>query len=308
LRLALWERLNARLGLCLGVLNGVLYCVLLAFVLHTASYVTVQFASTDGDPRSMRVLNYLGKDLESSGMYKVSGAFGMPKSWYDAADLGAVIYQNPLVEARLARYPAFLGISERPEFKDLGGDRDFTEMRLKRAPVMDVANHSKAQTIVQNPETLTLLWGILKTDMGDLSNYLRTGISAKYDQESIVGRWLFEPRLALAAKRRAKPNMTSRESTELRRWFEAAFAQTSLVAMVDRQALLKNLPSLRVPPATQPPAPIQAGTQLVQGQWNKTGAQYLFTFSGGAEAPATVEGDRLRLNYEGTELVFSKEQ
>src|SRR5947207_1846606 len=34
LRTALWERLNRRLGLCLGLLNGTAYLILLAFLIY----------------------------------------------------------------------------------------------------------------------------------------------------------------------------------------------------------------------------------------------------------------------------------
>src|SRR5579864_5411291 len=66
LRLALWERLNHRLGLCLGLLNGAAYLILLAFAIYVPSYATYQVATSDQDPRWMRVLNVLGKDLHTT--------------------------------------------------------------------------------------------------------------------------------------------------------------------------------------------------------------------------------------------------
>ena len=62
----------------------------------------------------MRILNRLGQDLQNSGFAKVARAIDpMPQVWYDSADLAGLIYNNPLSEARLARYPAFLGLAER---------------------------------------------------------------------------------------------------------------------------------------------------------------------------------------------------
>src|ERR1035438_8181946 len=52
LRLALWERLNRRLGLCLGLVNGALYAILLSIVIYPLSYWTVQMATSEEDPRS----------------------------------------------------------------------------------------------------------------------------------------------------------------------------------------------------------------------------------------------------------------
>ena len=123
LRLALWERLNRRLGLCLGLVNGALYIILISFVIYPFSYWTVQMATEDKDPRSVRILNRLGQDLQSTGFAKVARAIDpMPQVWYDSADLAGLIYNNPLSEARLARYPAFLGLAERPEFQDMAND------------------------------------------------------------------------------------------------------------------------------------------------------------------------------------------
>src|SRR6266404_5263263 len=68
LRLALWERLNHRLGLCLGLLNGTAYLVLISFIIYAFSYWTVQMTTSDADPTPVRILNRLGEDLQSSGL------------------------------------------------------------------------------------------------------------------------------------------------------------------------------------------------------------------------------------------------
>src|ERR1041384_6749322 len=66
LRLALWERLNHRLGLCLGLLNGTLYLILISFVIYAMSYWTFQMSSAETDPWLIRRLNGLGQDLHST--------------------------------------------------------------------------------------------------------------------------------------------------------------------------------------------------------------------------------------------------
>src|SRR5436190_8316019 len=72
LRLALWERLNQRLGLCLGVLNGVAYAVLLSLVVYVPAYAAVQFESSEEDPKWLRLLATLGRGLHSTGLDKVA--------------------------------------------------------------------------------------------------------------------------------------------------------------------------------------------------------------------------------------------
>ena len=109
LRLALWERLNAQVGACVGLLNALAYLVLISWVVWASSYWTTQMAAGDTDPRSLRVLNRLGRDLDSTGMSKVARAIDpLPGIYYEAADLAGMLYRNPLREARLSRYPAFL--------------------------------------------------------------------------------------------------------------------------------------------------------------------------------------------------------
>ena len=68
LRLALWERLNARLGFCLGILNGTIYLILLSFVIYAFGYWTVQLAATEGDPWTVRLFNRVARDLQSTGL------------------------------------------------------------------------------------------------------------------------------------------------------------------------------------------------------------------------------------------------
>src|ERR1700685_770979 len=70
LRLALWERLNARLGACIGALNGTAYIVLISFLIFNFSYWTAQVASSDDESRATRFVNRLGNDLqkESTGL------------------------------------------------------------------------------------------------------------------------------------------------------------------------------------------------------------------------------------------------
>src|SRR5437899_2698093 len=106
LRLALWERLNRRLGLCLGLLNGTVYLLLLSWAIYPFSYWTVQMATSDTDPKTMQIINRLGRDLHDTGLAKAARALDpLPQSFYDTADIAALIHNNSLLEARLARYP-----------------------------------------------------------------------------------------------------------------------------------------------------------------------------------------------------------
>jgi hypothetical protein len=309
LRLILWERLSRRVGLCLGLVNAALYIILLSFVIYTFSYWTVQMATDDQDARIVRVFNRLGQDLQSTGFAKVARAIDpMPQTWYDAADVAGLLYNNPLAEARLSRYPAFLGLDERPEFQDLGSDTEFTELRQSRKPIMAVLNHPKAQVILQNPDLLKLIWTIVVPELKDLPVFLTTGKSSKYDSEKILGRWNFNVNVAMSLLRRAKPNISSTDMQKWKKWMVSAFAKTSFVAMTDHQAILKNVPQIRM--AAGGAAPASGGLQTLKGQWKSSDGKYQLALSGASRdesLAANLDGDRLTIGMEGLDLAFDRE-
>jgi uncharacterized membrane protein required for colicin V production len=298
LRLVLWERLNHRLGACVGVLNGAAYAILFAFAIYFPSYATYQLATSDQDPRWMKVLNSLGHDLQTTGFNKVARAIDRtPKLDYDMADFGGLVYHNPLIQARLSSYPGLLSLSERPDFQELG-DNEFKEAWAKNVPIMELLSNGKAAGIRNNPETLKTLWTTIAPDLSDMENYFRTGRS-KYDAEKVLGRWQFDVSAAINAYRRANPAIPSSKMLERKRWLTATFNKTSLVVRPDNKANIKNLPNLK---GGQP----GGGAQSVEGDWKAQDAKYLFSFSG-TDMPASVEGDRLTLKADGMDLVFTRE-
>ena len=308
LRQVLWERLSRRLGLCLGLVNGAVYLILISFVIYSFGYWTVQMASADKDPKVVRLLNRLAQDLQSTGFAKVARAIDpMPPIWYDAADLAGLLYNNSLLEARLSRYPAFLGLAERSEFQDVAADGQFTEMRQRREPIMRLLDYPKAQAIIQNPVLLKLIWATVVPDLPDLRTYLETGKSPKHDSERILGRWNFSVDVTLRLFRQARQSISSKEMQKWKSWMMAAFAKTSFVAMTDHQAILKEVPQLRLPAAGAAPS---GGPQTLKGQWKGAEGKYQLNLSGGVkdeQFSAAVEGDRLTIGGEGLSLVFERE-
>jgi hypothetical protein len=87
----------------------------------------------------------------------------------------------------------------------------------------------------------------------------------------------------------------------------ASFAKTSLVAMTDHQAILKNTPPLRLPAAG---ATVSSGPQTLKGQWKDLDGKYQLALSGGSKdelLTTTIEGDRLTIAGEGMSLVLDRE-
>ncbi len=306
LRQILWERLSRRLGLCLGLLNGAAYLILICFAFFVLGYWTFQVASPGEDPTTIKLLNWFGRGLQTTGFDKVARAFDrFPKEWYEAADLTGIIYNNPLTEARLSRYPAFLGLAELPEFKDLGNDKEFADLRQKRAAIMEIVRYPKIDAMLKRPELLRQVWNTVAPDMKDLRIFLVTGQSPEYDSEKILWRWRFDVGAAVSAARRLKPNMAAKELLAVRRYITASYENSSFVAMTDHRALLKSVPQLARPAA----AAHSLATQNLEGKWANQGGQYQLSMSPGGqqEFTAAIEGDRLTINTgEGMNLIFNR--
>jgi len=290
LRLALWERLHHRLGLCLGFFNGFAYFVVISWVIYALSYWTVQMANPSGDPWTLNLFNRLGKDMSASGFSKVARAVDpLPESYYDTADVGGLIYNNPLLEARVAHYPAFLGLAERPEFQELGNDKAFIDMWQRGEPILNLMNHPPVKKILENADLVSTIRGLVIPNLKDLEGYLTTGRSEKYDPERILGKWDFDLAYTMVMVRRAKPNLTANDMLRQRHERARTYAQTSFVATPEHQAILKAAP--------------QAG----QGEWKEDGEnKYQVTISG-KQLTASIESERLTLRGEGIELAFLRE-
>src|SRR5262249_48957002 len=102
-----------------------------------------------------------------------------------------------------------LALSEQPELQDIAGDKEFTESWQRVDPVMTLAGHPKMVAIRRNPDLLKTIWNETAPNLADLRVYLVTGQSPKFDPIKILGAWRFDVGSAVAAMRRAKPNMPS---------------------------------------------------------------------------------------------------
>ncbi len=341
LRRLQWERLTARLGLCLGLCNATAYLVLLATVIYAVSYWTVQLATDNQDPRLLRFVDRMGRDVHSTGLSKVAKALDpMPAVYYDAADLAGIVYHTPLIEARLSKYPGFMSLSQQPDIQLLGQDPQFSKMRVEQESIKKVLAYPTVKTILNNRETLTLIWTNITRDLADLRTYLETGKSPKYDREKILGRWNFAVNGALAAVREAKPTITSRDMQAVKTLIISGYSKSTLVAAPDHQIVLKDALPLNASPAVAPlaraggpqvMAPAQTrgrggssapggatpnasaspvALQILNGRWRKSGGQYQISFDQGPRAQwlsAELEGDRLTIVGEWVPLAFKRE-
>ena len=309
LRLALWERMNARLGACLGTLNGTAYIVLVSFFIFNLSYWTRQVATSDDESRMTKLVNRIGEDLKSTGMAKPARALvTMPDNFYKMADLAGLICQNPQLTDRLASYPAFISLVERDDLRQLTQNPDFTNAWNSHAPMGQLLNDPQAKTFLLNNELTAIVWATAETNLDDLVGYLNTGKSAKYDAETILGHWDFNVSITVAMLRQAHPNYTATEMKAARAWMTQAYADTKFVAGSDGQAgngpaFLKNLP--RIKPGTPP----TTETATWKGSWTANGAAYDLALASNGEnksMTAQTSGARLTLKDDKNTLIFDR--
>jgi hypothetical protein len=304
LQLMWWNRLNARLGLCLALVNGLAYLVLLSFIIFNFSYWTAQVATSDDEGRFVKLLNRMGRDSETTGYARIARAIDpMPEIYFKAADLAGLLWQNPQLRDRLADYPMLISVSERDDFQQLGQNSNFQNAWKQHAPIENLINDSQFQSIRQNQDTVNLVWGIIRDNYDDLYAYLQTGQTAKYGSENIIGRWDFNAGAATSIMLQSRPVISSREMRAMRAVLTQAYAKTAFVAGADGQAFLKNLPHFKTPTT------FDAATW--QGQWKNAGANYNLSLNSGSQKrsmPAQINGTRLTVIDDKNTLVFDREK
>jgi len=306
LQLLLWTRANSRLGICIGLLNGVVYFILVSFLLFNAAYWTSQTAVAQTPPVAVRLLNNLGEDMQSTGFSKTANAVGtLRPEYYQVADLAGFLMQNPQTGRRLADYPALTSLWEQDTMQVLVQDPIITNALASGATLGEIMKDPNVQSFLANKEQSKRVMGIVQTNLPDLMSYLKTGKSAKYDGQKIIGHWEFNPAVTLAWTRQNNPKMTASQMRSIRAWLTQAFAQTRLLATGDNQIFLKNLPKLK-PVDGQPPT-IEYNDW--KGDWAANDASYdvHVAFNGEDKfMTATAEDLRLTIKDGKTLMIFDR--
>ena len=288
-----WERLNNRLGLGFGVANGALYAFLLSGAIYLGSYLTTQASTPDKETPEIRLINQLGQDVQSTGMYKSVAPF-LPatQAYFDGADVLGLLYHNPLLESRLAHYAGLANLADEREFQDIANDVGFHQTWASQPSFREFFGHARIQAVLKNPTLFDRLKRTAAPDLRDLKDYLVTGQSAKY-AEKILGRWDFNLQATVSTARR-KPNATTAEIARVRRVLSTSMENGRLSATLDHKVAIRG-----------------KGASS-QGTWNaEPGSDTRFTLfltEGGqtVDATAVVDNDRLMVTKDGVTLVFEK--
>jgi hypothetical protein len=300
--------MNKRLGAGLGIINGLIYTVLIALACYVVSYATTQMGLDDNAPKLTRLVTRMGQDVVTTGLVKVVRAIDpTPQSYYDAADIVGLVYHNPLTQSRLSHYPPFLGLSERAEFQDLANDKDYYEMFARQSPISEIIRHPKTQTILNNPTLLREIWTLVSSDLKDLRGYIETGNSTKYDSEPLLGYWTFDSAASFNLLRQAQSNLSAAKLKELRKYQLAAYNKARLLATLEHQAFLKDVVAVAPGTVLKP----ETLTQLEKktGTWQNSGGKYTFSgaFPDSKDLTATIANGKLKITGSWTPLVFVRE-
>lgn len=190
-----WDRLNRRCGAAVGAAIGLVWLVLVGIVAYVPGYLVAQLADTEEGSTPLRLANSITHDLDGTGLQRLVERYNPASAdHFLAADILGMIYHNPAIHSRLASYPPFLGLAEKKEIGDLGRDPEINSLVQSKAGLSQILEHPKIVAVTDNPDLVNELLGL---DFADLSAYLRTGVSGKYKDEHILGRWRLNVRRSI---------------------------------------------------------------------------------------------------------------
>jgi hypothetical protein len=233
-----WERLNRRLGACLGLARGTVYCLVIGLLIYVAGYPTVQTATDEKDATLLKLLNRARLDMQSAGLDKLVARFDpMPAKYYQVADLLGLLYQNPLLRARIASYPPIYAMAERQEYKDVANDKDFFKMWAEHPSVADLANQPMFLGMINNS---SLVDELLKMDLKDFQQYLEKGQSPVYDPMHILGRWELDVDQVVLQAKKNNPDITAGQLQMLKRVLAVAATNCTITATCDKRAVFRG--------------------------------------------------------------------
>jgi hypothetical protein len=306
LRQAMWTRLNTRLGICLGLLNGAAYFILISFIIFNLTYLTAQVAVADNQPLLIRAANQMGHDLESTGMSRAAAAVGtLPSNYYKLADLAGFLMQNTNAASRFVDYPGLTSLWERDDMQSLVTDATLTNALASGASINDILNEPSVQDFLKNKDLTKTVSDAIETNLDDLSTYLQTGKSAKY-ADKIIGHWECNVGVTLAWWRQSQPKVDAMQMLAVRNLWTKAYGSTVVLATGDHQLFVKSLPAFKVDPKQAP----TIEQQDWKGDWSADDAtSYTLHISfNGQDKYLSATADDLRLKAKDgkTILIFDR--
>ena len=295
-----WQRVYTRLGLCVGLLNGAFYFILITLLIYSAGYFTAEAGAGPSDPVRARFLTATRAELHEEHLDRVLASYDMvPAQVYQAADIAALILRNPLLLSRLSHYPPCLQLAERPEFKELAHDVQLQQMIATQAKITDIIQYPRVLAMLTNGVIVAQVGELIGHDLNDLQTFLNTGQSPKYDPETVLGVWDIDREATIAQLLKKQPGVTPKQLHKIEQDLFPRITGLSLTATPDHQMILK-----------QPDPNTSEGTVVAAGTWKKDQDTYEVNLPGSLPETSQIEieeGKRLYLPKFGYVLAFDKE-
>lgn len=318
---AFWERMHRRVGACVGALNGLIYFFIFAIYIYVAGYFAIQ---TGGDESGNKVLSFVAKsaqDMKDTSMDKVVAPFNpAPPKYFETSDLLGMLYHNRGLRERLYNYPVFAAMAERPLFREMGADKGLQASIEGGAKLSELLENPKVQEVVTNTE---LYSEFMAVDIADLRQYLETGVSPKFSEEKILGRWAFDIDSTLQANKRRNNDIGASQWTRLQRELQDRFKGSELTTFFDNKAALVLSPGIEGKTSPMVPRGVLPNRQTnyvalwlntnatfsASGKWSGAAPNYLITLgnkNGSATSEAKVANNRVAFKFEGNDVVYEK--
>ena len=325
---AVWEVLMKRLGACVGALNGLVYFVVFALIVSVFGYTTIQIGGNEGGENTSKVIGFLGKsadDLKATQMDKVVAPFNpAPTNYFDTADTLGLLYHNRGLVDRVGNYPLFAAMAQQPIYKTLGTDKELQTLIKNKGSFDEIMANATVSEVVSNTDLVKI---VLDMDVLDFKEFLETGVSPKFSQEKLLGRWRYDLQESIRLNKALKPDVAAstwfRVKNELVERFDdsvfTAFHDNTAKFLIATNADGKASPMYNLPPVRLPngrvvtnSAPRWATTNAIgsaTGKWSGSAPNYLITLNsraGAATVEGTLEKDSLSFQVAGKALAFKR--
>jgi hypothetical protein len=322
---AVWEVMMKRVGACVGALNGVVYFVVFALIVSVFGYTTIQIG---GSEANNKVLSFLGKsadDLKATQMDKVVAPFNpAPTNYFDTADTLGLLHHNRNLLDRLENYPVFAAMAQQPIYKSLGADKELQSLIKSKGSFEEIMANPTVSEVVSNSDLVKI---VLDMDILDLKTYLETGVSPKFSQEKLLGRWRFDLGESIRLNKSLKPDVAASAWSRVKNELVERFDDSVFTAYHDNTAkfmLTTNMDGRASPMTALPPVRLPNGRVVtntvprwattnalssVTGKWSGSAPNYLISLNartGATTVEGTLEKENLSFQVAGKALSFKK--
>ncbi len=315
-----WERLDSQLGLCVGMLAAIVYLIAGSAYVYHVGYVTKQIESPNENPFWLNLVNKMRDDLSSTKFDRVAAGVGsVSPRFTQTADLLGLLYNNKELQSRMPEYPLFMSLAENPELQTAFTNETYSVLLPAKTNVSVILKDPTTETIINHAEIQRVT---KEVDLTDLIAFLKTGKSAKYATEPMVGKWQID--IASTVKQFAKADtklMTVVNQNRLRYLLKLRMADYLLVTTPDEKVYVKGtqkplagfagmLSQRFVVSGQFPPPPTNQPPTLFSGTWKKEGDKVqisITTEQGEKTADASfIENGKLAASVGANTLVFDR--